>query len=364
MKLFYSNVITILTSIFILAGNCNAEISQKKIKIGISTALTGAAANYGLDLRDAVMFANEKFGEGKYQLIFEDDKCNGLEAVTIANKFINLDKVDYVLGFVCSGAALAALPIYDKAKIPVMITSASSARIRDAGENVFRTAPSDLEAGKLLFSHISKKHKRIGIISEETDYAQDLKNAFLLDNKDRQLELIERNYLPELTDFRTMLLQLKQANVEAVFINSQTESSAILIVKQLSDVKLSVPLYGAYFPGSPVFIEQLGKLAEGIEFVDPPSPKNVLTSDGIKTMAEYQTSYQAVRSIESTVYTTYEGFRVLDLTVESGINYKDFLLSEKFSGIFGNFSFDAKGELIGLNFKIKKIQNGTTVELY
>ena len=109
----------------------------------------------------------------------KDDKCNGKDAVSVAHKLINVDKVSVVLGMACSGAALAAAPLYQRAKVPVIASSASSPELSSAGDYIFRTTPSDLEAGRKLKAHVAQKHRRFAIVSEETEYAQGLKQAFL-----------------------------------------------------------------------------------------------------------------------------------------------------------------------------------------
>ena len=165
----------LLSSLILILLCITPSSAETTLKIGISTALTGMAANYGLDLKDTIQFANNSFGEGRYQLIFEDDKCDSKTAVSIAKKFIHIDKVDFVMGYACSGAALAAAPLYEKAKIPVLITCSSSAKISNAGDYIFRTTPSDRGAATKLFRHIENKYKTFGTLAEETDYAQDMK---------------------------------------------------------------------------------------------------------------------------------------------------------------------------------------------
>ncbi|RIL04558.1 MAG: hypothetical protein DCC75_12490, partial [Proteobacteria bacterium] len=128
------------------AAICNfayAAPSQPKIKVGVSSALLGGAASYGLDIQDAVRFADEKLGKGRFELIFENDNCTGKDAVSVAQKFTQIEKVDVAIGFACSSAALSAAPIFERAKIPVLITSASSPKIAHAGEFIFRTILSD-----------------------------------------------------------------------------------------------------------------------------------------------------------------------------------------------------------------------------
>lgn len=139
--------------------------AEPKIKIGVSTVLSGDAATYGIDMQNAILFANEKFGDGRYELIIEDDKCDPKTAVSIAQKFANLDKVDFVLGYVCSGAMLAAAPILERAKIPTIVGGASAAAIADTGEYIFRTAPSDRLLAIKIAGYIAAKHASVALLS-------------------------------------------------------------------------------------------------------------------------------------------------------------------------------------------------------
>lgn len=50
--------ITALAAYLCLSGSCFAE---EKIEIGVSTALTRNAATYGVDAKNALQFANERF---------------------------------------------------------------------------------------------------------------------------------------------------------------------------------------------------------------------------------------------------------------------------------------------------------------
>jgi branched-chain amino acid transport system substrate-binding protein len=339
--------------------------AARKIKIGVSTAMTGGAATYGLDVRDALMFANEKFGRGRFEIIFEDDKCSGKDAVTIANKFINIDKVDFVVGFACSSATLSAAPLYERAKIPVIVTCASSPKIAAAGDYIFRTFPGDLHAARRLYRHVHGKHNSLGILSEETDYAQDFKNAFLEENcgKEKPLTVIEENYLPDTVDFKALLLKLRSKAPDGLFINTQAEGAFAVIVKQLKELDWNTTVYGAYFPGSPSFLSEAGGAAEGIEFVDTPSLDFLLVPEGKAVLEEYSSRYPKMRSVEAVFATTFEALRVLDQALLSGQDTRQFIYQSKFRGIFGPYSFDADGEIEGMTFMMKKIVQGKAVSL-
>lgn len=76
-----------------------AEDGQKQTsEIGVSTSLTGSMAPFGADIKNALILANDLYGNGRYHLNFEDDQCNNQQAVSIAHKLTSVRKIRYVLG--------------------------------------------------------------------------------------------------------------------------------------------------------------------------------------------------------------------------------------------------------------------------
>src|SRR3990167_6450865 len=96
------------------------------IKIGASVPLTGEAASYGeitkagIDL--AVKEVNDAGGiDGRMiEIIYEDDKCDTTGS-NVFNKLVNIDKVDAIIGPVCSSAAGPGVPIAQSGKVPTII---------------------------------------------------------------------------------------------------------------------------------------------------------------------------------------------------------------------------------------------------
>ena len=347
--------------LFILPSFTQAQEQTKKIKIGVSSALTGQAAAYGLDIKDAVSFAAEHLGMDNFEFFFEDDRCNGKDAATIANKFVNVLDVDFVVGYACSSTLLAAAPIYEKAKVPVIVTCASSARIADAGDYIFRTTPSDRFAATRLYRHVKDKHKVLGLISEEDEYPQALQKAFVDANSDGAMKLVIENYLPKTEDFRTQILKLKKQKVEGLFLITQSEAASVSLLKQVRELKWDVPIYGAYWPSSPSYLELAGSFSEGIEFVDTPPLSSMLKSEGEKIFEDFLKKYPKIRSIESVWATTFEGLRIVKQASESKKEVRDYLYNSKFKGIFGEYHFDKNGEIQGLDFAMKRVEDGAPI---
>lgn len=328
------------------------------LKIGVSVPLSGEAAIYGEDIRDFLNFANKQIAKGRYQLIFEDDKCNAKDATSVAQKLITIDKIKYAIGYACSSTILSTAQFYERAKIPVIVVFASSPRIRDLGEYIFRTYPSDALAAQLFASTIRDKYSRIGILSEETDYAQDLKEELVKQLSGSSTQVVEENYLPNSADYRTVLLKLKSKNPEALFINPQAEGTFANIMQQLAVVNWTPQIYGAYWPGSPSVQKLVGEKLNGTIYVDTPALSEMLNSNGETVLKSYQGGGGKIRTTEAVFATVYEGFRALHQAIESKEDVKDYLLKTKWDGIFGPWHFDEKGEIAGISLMLKKINNG------
>jgi len=59
------------------------SIAEEKIRIGVSLPPTGYAATCGVDATNAFLFANEKIGKGRYELVFEEDQRDPKAAVSV-----------------------------------------------------------------------------------------------------------------------------------------------------------------------------------------------------------------------------------------------------------------------------------------
>jgi len=346
-------------ALFVLAWSAEAG-AQQKIKIGVSLPLTGPAATYGNDVRNAFLFANEKFAGGRYELVIEDDRCSPREAVNIAHKFIGVEKIKYVLGFACSGALLGAAPIYEKAGVLVMASLASSPSVSRAGDYIFRVRPSDGEMMKALAKLIEGRHGILGVLAEQTDYAQDTKAALMEALEGGSGRVVEDAFLSDTSDFRPVLMKLRAKGVEGLVIVTQSEQMGALLVGQIRDLGWPVQIYGSNVFISAAFVKLAGEKGDGIIAVSMPGLGQVLTPEGKVLYQEFLKKYGPLSSVDYDFYLGVESFRALQAALESGKNPKDFLYSNTFNGIFGPYSFDRNGDIQSL---IKPattlIRNGT-----
>jgi branched-chain amino acid transport system substrate-binding protein len=334
--------------------------AQERIKIGVSVPLTGDAATYGADIKNGLLFANKHLAAGAYELIIEDDHCSAKGAVTAARKLVEIDKVRYVLGFGCSGALLAAAPVYEKARVLAIGSATGAPAISEAGDYIFRTIPSLTVAAQKLYAHASRRRRSIGILTEETAYCQGLTDAFMKLNVGVDLSIINESFLPDTLDFRTLLARLRSKKIEALFINPQSESGLVNIVKQLKTLGWRIPLYAAYYPGSPVYLEAFGKEGDGIVYADLPFGEEMLNARGQKLFRSFLSEYGAPRSGDFNVTLSCLAFNALHEAIISGGDVKQYLYTQAFDGIVDRYAFDKNGDVVSdkITFVLKTIKNG------
>jgi len=98
----------------------NAQGPQT-VKIWVIAPLSEWAATYGQDAINAYKEVVAKNNDDKYtfELVVEDGKCSGKDAVSAAQKLINVDKVQVIVWGVCSSETIPAAAIADQNKVVI-----------------------------------------------------------------------------------------------------------------------------------------------------------------------------------------------------------------------------------------------------
>src|SRR3989344_5154531 len=259
-------------------GPYGDKTAAGSLKIGFVGALTGDAAAYGDPSQKGVQLAVEELNAAggikgrQLVVIYEDAKCNGRDATTALQKLINVDQVKIVIGGSCSGETLPMAPIAENNQLLLFSPLATSPRITNAGDFIFRNAPSDALAGDALAkgAYNTFKYKKVALISENTDYAQGLREVFSKKFKELGGEIVaDENYNPELTDFRAQLVKIKQTKPKALLINSQGPQTGSLIAIQARELALNVPILTNEVLGSTAGIKHAGDAVNGMVWAQP-----------------------------------------------------------------------------------------------
>jgi branched-chain amino acid transport system substrate-binding protein len=362
-------IIGIIISLIILAG-CGNSItgninSEGTIKIGFIAPLTGDAASYGLTEKNAVEIAVEEINSAggingkKLEVIFEDGKCSGKDASTAAQKLIDFDGVKAILGGACSGETLAIAPIAEANKVVVISAYSSSPDVTKAGDFVFRTAPSDSEAGLFTAEYAIKHYNKVGVISENTDYAQGLRKVFKEEFAKAGGELAgDEVFEQDSKDFRTQILKVKAEKPEAILLNPQTGISGGLLAKQVRELGIDLPLIGNFVFSGNDALSGAGDALEGMVFIDVAALKGEKAQIFLEKykvrFGHMESDYEAGSKYDD-VYLIANAIKKVGYDGEA---IRDYLYSVKFSGTLGEYYFDENGDINGADlWAEKRIEN-------
>ena len=114
-RTFVKLVVLSVVGLFVFAVSGPA-MAADTIKLGVAGPHSGDLASYGIPTIKAAELVVKKVNAGggvlgkKVELLVEDDVCKPEVATNTATKLIS-QKVDVVLGHICSGATKAALGI-------------------------------------------------------------------------------------------------------------------------------------------------------------------------------------------------------------------------------------------------------------
>lgn len=354
--------ITIVASIFALLNIIlpSSALSQP-IKIGVPLALTGDLAECGKEMKNALTLINDILGQGKYELLIQDDRCNSTDAVSIAKKFIDQDKIRYALGFMCNQTLIATAPIYERAGVYVFSGSGTSGDVYSLGRRNFRFFPSDSFGSKRLFKFIDGRNKSLAILSEQTDYTEMMERTFKKENErsGSPIKLSTYQFLSTDTDLRTVLFKIKSSGVDALYINADSDSSYINIIKQLSAINFTKPLYTVYLAGSSIALSSAPAINNSVIFSNLPKITDLASDKGKLVLAEYVKRFGEPQCGFPVVPSTLESFRLLDLVLSKGQKPEIDLSGAKIeNGFLPPYSFDDGGNIQGFEFEMQHIVNG------
>src|SRR5512140_1093688 len=137
---------------------CNAELGcaviakGQTLKIGFAGPMTGDYSQFGIDMSQAMKLAVAKFGDvngWKVELAVQDDGASAEGGAAVANKLVSDQTFVAMAGHAFSGATAAAMPIYEKAGVPMLSPSATNPDLTTKGSKVFnRNAFTDTDQAK------------------------------------------------------------------------------------------------------------------------------------------------------------------------------------------------------------------------
>ena len=349
--------------------SCGERGSGKEILVGEYGSLTGGIATFGISTKNASEMAfdeiNKKGGVlGKQiKLLVEDDQSKPEEAGTAVTKLINQDHVVAMLGHVASSHSLAAAPICQSNKVPMITPSSTNPRVTQVSDYIFRVCFTDTFTGEVVakFVYDTLKAKKVAILVDvRSDYSVGLQTFFGEAYKRRGGEIVaNQSYSQGDSDFRAQLTQIKATNPDAIYVPGYyTEVGTI--VHQGRELGITVPFVGSDGWDSPKLWEIGGEALNGCYFsnhysTDDPNPAVQ------KFVNDYKTKYGQVPDALAAL--AYDAARILaDSFTRAGSTDGDKVRkaigsTKDFPGVTGAITINAERNAVKPAV-ILKVENG------
>jgi branched-chain amino acid transport system substrate-binding protein len=247
------------------------------IPVGVYGALTGDQAAFGTSTVAGVRIAAEEINAAggvlgrKIRLVVEDDQGRAEQASSAVTKLITSDNVVALIGENSSNQSLAAAPVAQAAKVPMISPSSTNPAVTEKGDYIFRVCFTDPYQGKALAAFVRNNlelDRAAMLIDKKNDYSVGLGEVFKKEFEGSGGKIVaEQSYSGGDADFRPQLTAIKSAQPQAVFVPGfYTEVGQIAI--QARDLGINAPLVGGDGWDSPVVIQIGGKAIEGSYFSD------------------------------------------------------------------------------------------------
>ena len=352
-------LITILVLVSIVLAGCAPAApatggeSTGPVKIGVLAPLSGPVPTFGVSTKNGIQMAFEEWnakggilGGRKIEAIVEDSQCTPDPAVNAANKLIDTDKVQFIIGEVCSKATIPVTEITQEKGI-VQISSTSTnptVTLKADGSTkdyVFRACFIDPFQGLVMAKFaLSKNYKTAFIMLDQgNDYVRGLAEAFEKAFTENGGTIVgKESYTAQDTDFSAILTKVAESKAEVLFLPDYYNIVNLVGAQAKEKGVTAVMMGGDGWDSSDLDL----KAAAGGYFSNHYSPEDTrpIVQDFVKN---YQTKFGAVPDALATL--GYDAANLLVAAIEKAgsddpAKVKDAMAALEFEAVSGKITFD------------------------
>ncbi len=232
------------------------------ITLGAAISLTGKYATNGVHAQNGYDFAIDKIAENggvqvgdkcyNFEVIYYDDESKGDRGATLAERLINQDGVEYMLGPYSSGLTKAIAPVTEKYQIPMVEAEGASRSLFNKGYKylfaVLSTSEQYLASAVDLAAEVAKKEGKdpsdvkVAIAVENDPFSLDIRAGVMEDAAKYGMKIVIDEKLPrDLSDMTAILTKVKLLKPDLLVVSGHSKGAATA-VRQIGEQKISTPM--------------------------------------------------------------------------------------------------------------------------
>lgn len=339
-----------------------AASNGKQLNVGLMMAFTGGSSQMGFGASRGVELAKKHLGASNINVIHADSKCDPSEVPNAMN-FLRQQNVVAIIGEGCSSASLAAVPIANDFRIPLVSPSSSSPALSIPDDYFFRVIASDELQGRFLAQTMYDKGlRRAAVFYTNEPYGSGISQVFRDHFESLGGEITAAATAdPDVIALEDQFQTIKDSNPDAVFMAPNSMTSGIAAIRIARQNDITVPLYGADVFYDNTIIQNAPDAVEGLIVSTFPTG-----SPGFKAEIEqeFQTTEQLYAASQA-----YDAFTAIYNAIQQGAHtgeeIKTALPKTAFDGVSARIEFDQNGEISYLDYQydLFQIRNGQFVIL-
>ncbi len=335
---------------------------SRPIKVGVVLPLTGEQAKFGEIEKNSLLMGLEEINKAGgvngriIELLIEDDTGKPDVGRSAVEKLISQDKVVALTGGYSSSVTYAVCAVAQQRKVPFLVSTGSADKITEQGwDYVFRIAPPVSEYPKALNSFLAEivKPQSVAILHENTLFGQSGAKEFAEQCEKGGIKvLIKDGYEAGAVDFKPLLIKVKAAKPDLVYMISYVMDAALLM-RQSKELNFNPKLFvggGAGFT-LPEFAKNAGDASELVFSADLWSAQ--LPYPGAK---EYSENFQK-RFRSATEYHGAEAYGSIYVVADALKRAKEFTPAAVRDSLASTDMMTAFGPVKFVSYGKKKQQN-------
>jgi branched-chain amino acid transport system substrate-binding protein len=353
--------------------SCQQDLSPTadgKVHFGVSAPVTGDNAQYARLWRQGFSLAlddiNDHGGVRGRQVVldWEDSESDPKQAVNIAQRFVDDPRILAEMGDFSSPCSMAASPVYQRGGLVQFGFTNSHPDFTKGGDYMFSTSASQQVSARLLLDLAEHYGRRTAILYVNNDWGKSSVDIYVAEAAKHGVAVpVVEGFTDSTTDFRPLLLKVRDAGVDVLVIQSYYRSAA-LIVRQTHQVGLehTKVVWGNY---SQEFINLAGVAAEGTSAM-----QNFYAQDAGPQAQDFVRRFRATYKVDPDYFNVGAYDALMQLAWAAGQtpqptrqSIRETLAAARNipSVIYGRFAFGPDRRMSHQTFKELIVHNGTYV---
>lgn len=363
-----------------IAGPTSAKVVGDTIILGSSISLTGKYATNGLHTQRgydyAVKIINDAGGitvggkSYKFEVKYYDDESTPARGAQLAERLIQQDGIEFMLGPYSSGMTKAIAPVSEKFGVPMIEAEGASRSLFTQGYKylfaVLSTSEQYLATAidMAAASTDDASSVRVALAFEGDPFSMDVRAGVVDKIKEYGMKTVIDDQLPQdLSDMSTTLTKVKALKPDILIISGHSKGAATA-ARQINEMKVNLPIIAMTHCEAAKVQEKFPNAATGFlcptQWVENLSKSDPVFGSASEWNAGFKAAHPSYSSVpyqsaqaSAAVYVWKEAFEAADSLDQDAV--RDAIAAIEMETFYGDIKFSENGNNIAKPMFMRQI---------